>query len=89
MSPVIQRLFREKLYAQPYEQAFTTQEVGIAKIRTGLNAFHGDASAYKVMSDTFEEFDKCRLKEIKMYSTDKLAFPVRKGSPYREHITQR
>ncbi|KDR16068.1 hypothetical protein L798_10080 [Zootermopsis nevadensis] len=89
IDPVIQRLFKEKLYAQPYKQAFTTQKVGVEKIRTGLNAFHGDAGAYKVMSDTFEEYDKCRLKEIKMYSTDKLAFPVRKGSPYREHITQR
>jgi hypothetical protein len=89
MDPVIQRLFKQKLYVQPYKEAFTTQEVGVEKIRTGLNAFHGDAGAYKVMSDTFHEFDKCRLKEIKMYSTDKLAFPVRKGSPYKEHITQR
>ncbi|PSN36611.1 Ionotropic receptor 75d [Blattella germanica] len=87
--PVIRRLYRDYLFAQPYHKAFTTQEEGVEKIRTGLNAFHGDAGAYKVMSDTFEEYDKCRLKEIKMYSTDKLAFPVKKGSQFREHITQK
>jgi hypothetical protein len=65
------------------------QEVGVENIRTGLNVFHVDAGAYKVMSDTFEEYDKYRIKEIKMYSMDKLAFPVRKGSSYREHINQR
>ena len=88
-NPLIKRLYNDKLFSKPYEEAFTTQEVGIQKILSGLFAFHGDPGAYKVMSDTFEEHDKCRLKEIKMYSTDKLAFPVKKGSQFREHITQK
>jgi hypothetical protein len=66
MDPVIQRPFKEKLYVRPYKEAFTTQVIRVEKIRAGLNAFHEDAGAYKVMSDTFEECDKCRLKEIKM-----------------------
>jgi hypothetical protein len=58
-------------------------------MRKGLYAFHGDAEAYKVMSETYEEYEKCRLKDIKMISTPHLAFPVKKGTPYKEHIRQR
>jgi hypothetical protein len=58
-------------------------------MRRGLHAFHCDANAYTVISETYDEDEKCRLKDIRMFSTVQLALTVRKGSPYREHIRQR
>jgi hypothetical protein len=54
-----------------------------------LYAFYGDAGAYKIMSDKYEEDEKCRLKEISINPSNALAFPVKKGSPFKEHITQK
>ena len=88
-NPEIRRLFYEKLYTRPRQKAFTTLEVGVETLREGLNAFYTGLEAYKVMSDTYEESEKCRLKEISMNPTNVLGIPVKKGSPYREHITQK
>lgn len=87
--PEIKKLFHNKLYQQPYHQAFTSQEKGVEKLRKGLYAFYGDAGAYRIISDTYEEHEKCRLKEITINPSNALAFPVKKGSQYREHITQK
>jgi hypothetical protein len=77
------------LYTQPFQQAFVTEEVGMERIRRGLNAFHGLSGAYKIISDTYEEHEKCRFKEIKMFEANHVGFPIRKGSPYIEHMKQR
>jgi hypothetical protein len=58
-------------------------------MRRGLYAFHGDADAFRIISETYDEHEKCRLKDIRMFSTVQLALTVRKGSPYKEHIRQR
>jgi hypothetical protein len=87
--PAVEKLFKEKLYTQPFHEAFITDEVGMERIRRGLNAFHGLYGAYKIISDTYEEHEKCRFKEIKMFEANKVGFPIRKGSPYTEHIRQR
>jgi hypothetical protein len=41
------------------------------------------------MSDRYEEDEKCRLKELTINPSNALAFPVKKGSPLKEHITQK
>jgi hypothetical protein len=58
-------------------------------MRRGLYAFHGDADAFRIISETYDEHEKCRLKSIKMFSSVQGAVTVRKGSPYKEHIRQR
>jgi hypothetical protein len=58
-------------------------------MRRGLHAFHGDADAFRIISETYDEDEKCRLKYLRMFSTIQLALTVRKGSPYKEHIRQR
>jgi hypothetical protein len=87
--PEIKELFFKHLFTQPYHKAFTTPEVGVDMVRRGLYAFHGDADAFRVISATYDEDEKCRLKDIRMISTLQLALTVRKGSPYKEHIRQR
>jgi len=58
-------------------------------MRRGLHAFHCDTDAFEIISETYDEDEKCRLKYIRMFSTVQLALTVRKGSPYKEHIRQR
>ena len=85
----IKDLYFKHLFTQPYHKAFTTSAVGVDRMRRGLYAFHGDADAFKIISETYDEQEKCRLKDIRMFSTVQLALTVRKGSPYKEHIRQR
>ncbi|GFG36262.1 hypothetical protein Cfor_12624 [Coptotermes formosanus] len=87
--PDVKRLYFEKLYTQAIDQAFTSNEIGVANIRKGLHAFQSDADVYKVMSDTLEEHEKCRYKEIVVFVTNCLAYPVRKGSQYKEMIARK
>jgi hypothetical protein len=87
--PTAEKVFKEKLYTQPVHEAFISDEVGMERIRRGMNAFHGLDGAYKIISDTFEEHEKCRFKEIKLFEANHVGFPIRKGSPYTEHIRQR
>ena len=86
----MRRLFQEKLYPQPPGVAFTSPEVGMERVKGGLVAFHGDmASGYKIISDTFQEHEKCRLRSVQMMTTVKITIPVAKKSPYAEHIRQK
>jgi hypothetical protein len=87
--PQVKELYFKHLFTQPYQKAFTTAEVGVARMRRGLHAFHCDTDAFGVISETYDEDEKCRLKDIRMFSTVQLALTVTKGSPYKEHIRQR
>ena len=87
--PVIKKLFHDKLYRQPFRKAFVSQEEGVERMRHGLYAFFGDAGTYTLIIDRYEEHEKCRLKEVTINPSNALAFPVKKGSPYREHVTQK
>jgi len=87
--PKIKELYFKHLFTQPFHKAFTTSEVGVARMRRGLYAFHGDADAFRIIRETYDEDEKCRLKDIRMFSTLQVALTVRKGSPYKEHIRQR
>jgi hypothetical protein len=85
----IKRMFHKKLYTRPHQKAFTTLELGVEILREGLCAFYSGPEAYDIMSGTYEEPEKCRLKEISINPSNVLGFPVRKGSPYKEHISQK
>jgi hypothetical protein len=87
--PEVTRVFKEKLYTQPFQEAFTAETVGMEKIRKGLYAYHGLSGAYKVISDTYKDDEKCRFKEIRMFTSLHLSFTARKGSPYIPHIKER
>ena len=87
--PEIKELYFKHLFTQPYHKAFTTPEVGVDRMRRGLHAFHGDADVYRLISETCDEQEKCRLKYIRVFSTVQTALTVRKGCPYKEHIRQR
>jgi len=87
--PEVTRVFKEKLYTQPFEEAFTTADVGMEKIRRGLYAYYGLGEAYKIISDTYEDYEKCRFKEIEMFTSSHMSLTAKKGSPYTPHIKER
>jgi len=87
--PEVTRVFKEKLYTQPFEEAFTTGDVGMEKIRRGLYAYYGLAEAYKIISDTYEDHEKCRFKEIKMFTSSHMSLTAKKGSPFTPHLKER
>ena len=83
------RLFWEKLFSQPWEKAFVSIEEGVRQVRHGMVAFHTDLASNKYIARTYEESEKCSLKELWMYPCEQLYLPVQKWSPYKEHFQQK
>ncbi|KAJ8868957.1 hypothetical protein PR048_030498 [Dryococelus australis] len=65
------------------------QVYGLELVRQGEIAFHVDTSAYKIISDMWQEFEKCNLKDLHLYPKFSFAMPIQKGSPYREIVTRK
>lgn len=62
-----------------------TLEEGIRKVQKEFFAFHVELSkGYQVVSNTFQENEKCALKEIAFVNLLEPWTPVRKNSPYKE-----
>lgn len=61
----------------------------VANVRKGMFACHIDATAYKLVADSFLEAEKCGLKEIAMFPWQAATLPIAKNSPYRELIIQK
>lgn len=59
--------------------------VGMEKVRTGLFAYQVELQAgYQIISDTFNEPEKCGLKELEAFQLPIIAIPTRKNFPYKE-----
>lgn len=64
--------------------------VGVERVRTELFAFQVDSpSAYKAISKTFTESEKCSLSELQMIVLPRTTILVERNSGYKELITQR
>lgn len=62
-----------------------TLEEGIKRLQKGFFAFHVELSrGYKVVSDSFQENEKCALKEIAFVNLIEPWVPVRKNSSYKK-----
>ncbi|XP_063237907.1 uncharacterized protein LOC134539650 [Bacillus rossius redtenbacheri] len=85
--PVVRRLFEGD--SRHGAGSFLEQQRGLELVRRGQVAFHVDYSAYKIISDTWQEHEKCNLKELRLYPQFAFIMPVQKGSPYREIIKRK
>lgn len=64
--------------------------VGIERVRTELFAFQVDSpSAYKAISRTFTESEKCSIDELQMIVLPRSTILVERNSGFKELITQR
>jgi hypothetical protein len=62
----------------------------MADIKKPMHAFQVDSAfAYKFISETYEEYEKCDLKEINLFPAPMCTIATAKGSFLREYFSQR
>nr|CAD7453655.1 unnamed protein product [Timema tahoe] len=89
LDPVIMNLVKNKLSDKKGNQYFSPEK-GIERVQHGMFAFQVDkALAYKLISDTFTERDKCGLMEVELFPLPLMSLATVRGSPYKEFIAQR
>ncbi|BES95659.1 Ligand-gated ion channel [Nesidiocoris tenuis] len=80
-------LYNKKVRNQP--EAFVNGTRGVQFMRTGDFAFCVEFDlAYKQISRTFQEEEKCGLGEMHLFFVPRLSIPVIKRSGHKEHFTQ-
>uniref|UniRef100_A0A1B0FV11 Ionotropic glutamate receptor C-terminal domain-containing protein n=1 Tax=Lutzomyia longipalpis TaxID=7200 RepID=A0A1B0FV11_LUTLO len=87
--PAVIELFLKKIKpfgAKGYEDA----EVGVKNILTGRFAYQIEAhTAYKIISNTYTESEKCGLKEIESVKIPRHSIPIVRNSSYRSIFRER
>ncbi|XP_021695735.1 uncharacterized protein LOC5563739 [Aedes aegypti] len=69
------------------DSSFIPLEKGIERVRQGLYAFHVELGVcYKVISETFQEDEKCGLQEIEYLNIIEPYYAVQKNSSIRELV---
>uniref|UniRef100_A0A182KER7 Ionotropic glutamate receptor C-terminal domain-containing protein n=1 Tax=Anopheles christyi TaxID=43041 RepID=A0A182KER7_9DIPT len=85
--PTRKALYEQKI-RRPYgPDAFQGLEQGIDRIRHGLYAFHVEQGVgYKVISETYQEDEKCGLQEIQYLQVIDPYYAIQKNSSYKEMV---
>uniref|UniRef100_A0A182T2E5 Ionotropic glutamate receptor C-terminal domain-containing protein n=1 Tax=Anopheles maculatus TaxID=74869 RepID=A0A182T2E5_9DIPT len=85
--PTRKALYEQKI-RRPYgPDAFIALEQGIDRIRHGLYAFHVEQGVgYKVISETYQEDEKCGLQEIQYLQVIDPYYAIQKNSSYKEMV---
>ncbi|XP_055371854.1 uncharacterized protein LOC129605882 [Condylostylus longicornis] len=87
--PETQALYKKKI-APKGENAFIRPHEGMESVRKGLFAYQVESqAAYQVVSATYDEHEKCGLKELELFQLPVMAIPVKKKFPYKELFRQR
>ncbi|XP_050072691.1 ionotropic receptor 75a-like [Anopheles maculipalpis] len=87
--PDVQDLYRKKIKSHG-EKGFMEPNEGIARVRQEMFAFEAEVNAaYKIIKDTFEPEEVCKLQELEAIKLAPFGIPIVKGSKYRELIRQR
>ncbi|KAJ8959817.1 hypothetical protein NQ318_011549 [Aromia moschata] len=83
--PIRKKIYEEKVAPKGQKPNFMTVEEGIRRVREGFFAFHVElSSGYKMVADTFQENEKCSLKEIEYVNLIEPWLAVKKNSSYKE-----
>lgn len=86
----VSELYAKKVQPQGNAGWIYDPFVGIERVRTELFAFQVDSpSAYKAISKTFTEPEKCSLSELQMIVLPRSTILVERNSGFKELITQR
>ncbi|XP_001651553.2 glutamate receptor 2 [Aedes aegypti] len=85
--PTRQAIYERKIKQQDGSANFINLEQGIDRIRRGLYAFHVEQGVgYKVISETYQEDEKCGLQEIQYLQVIDPYYAIQKNSSFKEHI---
>lgn len=83
-------LWNKKIEPNGMKAFESSVPIGVEKLKSGTYAFQVEShAAYQVISDTFNEHEKCKLKELPAFKLPRCTVPLRKNSRYREMIGQR
>ncbi|GJQ71807.1 hypothetical protein Trydic_g11493 [Trypoxylus dichotomus] len=78
-------IYTEKIAPIGQKPKFMNIEEGVKRMRDEFFAFHAEcASAYKIVGDTFQESEKCGLREIEYWQIIDPWMAVRRNSSYKE-----
>lgn len=87
---LLNRVYEKKIKPQGNDGWVYDTLMGIDKIRTQLFAFEVETTtAYKFISQTFTDDEKCSLSEITVLKVPRLSGSIARNSPYKELFKQR
>ncbi|XP_062542163.1 uncharacterized protein LOC134210156 [Armigeres subalbatus] len=85
--PVRRALYEKKLLLKNGSMNIYSVNDGIAKIREGLFAYHVYTStAYQRVSETYDEVEKCYLRELVFFTNSIGYLPMKMNYTFREHM---
>ncbi|CAG9829190.1 unnamed protein product [Diabrotica balteata] len=85
--PTRKAIYQQKVAPKGQKPNFFTKEEGIARVQKEFFGFHIELSTgYKVIADTFNENEKCSLKEIEFIKLLEPWLSIKKNSAYKEVI---
>lgn len=88
--PILNKVYEKKIRPQGDKGWIYDPFVGVEKIRTELFAFQVEsAAAYKGISRTYTESEKCSLSEIHVLRLAVTTVTVERNSPYKELVKRR
>ncbi|XP_055603749.1 ionotropic receptor 75a-like [Uranotaenia lowii] len=80
-------IYERKILQPDGSESFIELEDGIDRIRQGLYAFHVEQGVgYKVMSETYQEDEKCGIQEIQYLQVIDPYYAIQKNSSFKEHV---
>ncbi|KAL0271961.1 UNVERIFIED_CONTAM: hypothetical protein PYX00_005108 [Menopon gallinae] len=86
---VIREFYREKVMKN-MKELYLEPEIGIERIRRGLFAYEVELPAgYTLISETFEEAEKCGIRELDLFPKPYLSTVLPKYSPLRQIFSPR
>nr|APC94347.1 ionotropic receptor 1 [Pyrrhalta aenescens] len=85
--PTRKAIYEQKIAPKGQKPNFMTMQEGIGRVQKGFFAFHVEVSSgYKMIGGTFQESEKCSLKEIVFINLVEPWVSIKKRSAYKEII---
>ncbi|CAO1308567.1 unnamed protein product [Diamesa tonsa] len=85
VEPLRRAIYENKIRQKNGNEAFMNLAQGVEQVREGLFAFHMELGVgYKIISETFQEDEKCGLQEIQYLQVIDPFYAIQKNSSYKE-----
>ncbi|ETN65970.1 ionotropic glutamate receptor-invertebrate [Anopheles darlingi] len=85
--PIRKALYQRKIRNKDGSENFVTLARGVELLRQGLYALHVELGVcYRLISDTFQEEEKCGLQEVEYIKVIDPYYAVQKNSSFREPV---
>nr|CAD7409507.1 unnamed protein product [Timema cristinae] len=86
--PIRRAIYQKRIAPKGSTPRFIKLEEGVAKVKKGMFAFHFEVgTGYKLVSETFEEDEKCGLTRIPYIQVVDAYLVIQKRSVYKEIIS--